>query len=113
MAYLPNDCLLRASGNNFLEQWCYSNISTNDSSHYIEEIKKEKRFIYEVTHVCKDVDLQITQGLSPARDFIPAVKISIIPFGNMGRMEITRTSRSFTEMLHASRTVSELLLYVS
>lgn len=101
MAYLPNDCLLTASGNNFLEQWCYSNISTNDSSHYIEEIKKEKRFIYEVTHMCKDVDLQITQGLSPARDFIPAVKISIIPFGDMGRMEISFDQHDWNEFVQS------------
>ena len=75
MFYLPSDCALTDSEGNSLEQWCYSNMSSSVSSHYIEEIKKEKIFVYQVTHVCKDVDLQITHGLSAARDFIPAVKI--------------------------------------
>lgn len=75
---------------NSIEQWCYCNMShSNSSGNYIEEVKNEKIFLYEVTHDCRDVDLKITHGLSVARGFIPAVKISIIPFGDMGRTAIS------------------------
>jgi hypothetical protein len=97
MTYPPNNFVLTASEDNSTEQWCDSIMSSNDSSHYIEEVKNEKRFICKVTHVCKDVNLLITHGLSAARGFIPAVKISIVTFGDMGRSEISFDQQDWIE----------------
>lgn len=62
-------------------------------AYYEEDIKNEKKMIYEVAHLVPELGLQLTTGLSAARQFLPAVKLSILPY-----IGLAGASISFDEM---------------
>lgn len=44
------------------------------------QIKNEKKYIYEVVHVLPELGLQLATGISSAREFFPAVKLTLLPY---------------------------------